>query len=166
MSKLSKLYHTHLNTPFSPIPEVAELQRESMHIELAKIAHTHYLLRREHILSYPPSSDRLPLSPGIVISHYTSVDLAPVTYIPRYLTPPHLAPFFLHALHHANHVHLTNSLASLSSELSHTFTHSDALVLAKRLPLGTQPYFYQGELSLADLAILAAHFKRDIVKLT
>ena len=166
MSKLSTLYHTHLNTPLSPIPEVAELQRESMHIELAKIAHTHYLLRREHIHSYPPSSDRLPLSPGIVIPHHTSVDLAPIRYLHRYSILPQLSPFFQRALHHANHVHLTECLASLSSELSHTFTHSDALVLVERLPLSTQPYFYQGKLSLADLSVLAAHFKRDIIKLT
>ena len=164
MSKLEKLYSSTSSQPLSSIPEVADLQRESIQIELAKIAHTHYLLRREHPhLSHP----KLPLSPGIVI-HYHVNDYPISTYFqpypPRFKLSPSYSSFFLRALAHANDVHVANRLASISSELSHTYTHTDALVVYDYLS-AKQPtqYYYDGSgLTHSDLEPFAIHFKVDI----
>lgn len=169
LSKLSSQYHSLLTQPLSEFPEVADLQRESIQIELAKIAHTHYLLRREHTLSYPFTHSRLPLSPGIVVATTSSslLDHLAATYEPPYRISPTFAPFFRRALAQANSVHTANRLASLSSELSHTFTNPDALRVADYLAHHTTAeYFYRGSLSTEDLEALAYHYRVDIVHLT
>lgn len=172
MSKLSFQYHSLLCQPLSEFPEVADLQRESTQIELAKIAHTHYLLRREHIHSYPFSQPRLPLSPGVVIqtpaSSLADTYYSLAAYVGPYAYDSSYASFFRRALANANHVHTTKRLASLSSELSHTFTNTDALSVSDYLTRRNShsEYFYRGSLSLEDLQALAYHYRIDIVHLT
>ena len=169
LSKLEAQYHQLQSQPLSEFPEVADLQRESIQIELTKIAHTHYLLRCEHTLSYPFNHSRLPLSPGIVVpvlsgsllDHPTSI------YISPYPISPNYSHFFQQALANANSVHTANRLASLSSELSHTFTDPDALRVADCLAqrIDSNEYFYRGPLTKADLVVLASHYRTDIIHL-
>lgn len=169
LSQLESQYHLLQSQPLSEFPEVADLQRESTQIELTKIAHTHYLLRCEHTLSYPFNHPRLPLSPGIVVNY--SDELTPYdyssSYSPLYQLSSNYSNFFQQALANANSVHIANRLASLSSELSHTFTNPDALRVADILTNGiaSDEYFYRGLLSKADLAVLANHFRTDIIHL-
>lgn len=168
LSQLESQYHLLQSQPLSEFPEVADLQRESIQIELTKIAHTHYLLRCEHTLSYPLNHPRLPLSPGIVAicedhyeDHYTA------SYASPYPLSSNYSNFFRQALANANSVHIADRLASLSSELSHTFTNPDALRVADILTNGitSDEYFYRGLLSKADLVVLASHFHTDIIHL-
>lgn len=169
LSKLEAQYHQLQSQPLSEFPEVADLQRESIQIELTKIAHTHYLLRWEHTLSYPFNHPRLPLSPGIVVSYLD--ELIPYSYSGSYSPPYPLSSnysnFFQQALANANSVHIANRLASLSSGLSHTFTNPDTLRVADILTnsITSDEYFYRGLLSKADLVVLASHFRTDIVHL-
>lgn len=168
LSKLEAQYHQLQSQPLSEFPEVADLQRESIQIELTKIAHTHYLLRCEHTLSYPFNHSRLPLSPGIVIiceDHYK--DRYPIQYNQPYPISLNYSHFFQQALANANSVHIANRLASLSSELSHTFTDPDALHVADYLAqcASSDEYFYRGSLPKADLVVLASHYRTDIIHL-
>lgn len=168
LSQLESQYHLLQSQPLSEFPEVADLQRESIQIELTKIAHTHYLLRCEHTLSYPFNHSRLSFSPGIVVT-CNEVHLLPypLSYTPLYPLSSNYSNFFQQALANANSVHIANRLASLSSELSHTFTNPDALRVADILTNGiaSDEYFYRGLLSKADLVVLASHFRTDIIHL-
>lgn len=169
LSKLEAQYHQLQSQPLSEFPEVADLQRESIQIELAKIAHTHYLLRCEHTLSYPFNHSRLPLSPGIVVVHpeeYYAYEYSSL-YNPPYPISPNYSHFFQQALANANSVHIANRLASLSSELSHTFTDPDAIRVADYLVqhIDSDEYFYRGSLTKADLVVLASHYRTDIIHL-
>lgn len=162
MSKLEHLYTSTSSQPLSPIPEVADLQRESIQIELAKIAHTHYLLRREHPHL---SHSKLPLSPGIVTKRVDlSTDTFSHPYPPRFKPSSSYSIFFSRALAHANEVHIANRLAFISSELSHTYTHTDALVIYNYLSIAQRnEYYYSGSnLTQSDLEPFAIHFKVDI----
>lgn len=168
LSKLEAQYHQLQSQPLSEFPEVADLQRESIQIELAKIAHTHYLLRCEHTLSYPFNHSRLPLSPGIVVAYLDhDYPVTPATWSNRYQLSPNYSRFFQQALANANSVHTANRLASLSSELSHTFTDPDALRVADYLAqrISSKEYFYRGSLPKADLVVLASHYRTDIIHL-
>lgn len=168
LSKLEAQYHQLQSQPLSEFLEVADLQRESIQIELAKIAHTHYLLRCEHTLSYPFNHSRLPLSPGIVVAYLDhDYPVTPATWSSRYQLSPNYSNFFQQALANANSVHTANRLASLSSELSHTFTNPDALRIADYLAQRSNPdeYFYRGSLTKADLVVLASHYRTDIIHL-
>ena len=169
LSKLEAQYHQLQSQPLSEFPEVADLQRESIQIELAKIAHTHYLLRCEHTLSYPFNHSRLPLSSGIVVVHpeeYYAYEYSG-RYVPPYPISTNYSHFFQQALANANSVHIANRLASLSSELSHTFTNPDALRVADYLAQRINPdeYFYRGSLTKTDLVVLASHYYTDIIHL-
>lgn len=165
MFKLEKLYSSTSSQPLSSIPEVVDLQRESIQIELAKIAHTHYLLRREHPHL---SHSKLPLSPGIVIHKpvdYYTLDTLSHPYPPRFKLSPSYSSFFSRALAHANDVYVSRHLAFVSHKLSHTYTHTDALVLHDYLS-AKQPtqYYYDGSgLTHSDLEPFAIHFKVDII---
>lgn len=168
LSKLEAQYHQLQSQPLSEFPEVADLQRESIQIELTKIAHTHYLLRCEHTLSYPFNHSRLPLSPGIVVAYLQTPPIFKNSvYTPPYPISPNYSHFFQQALANANSVHIANRLASLSSELSHTFTDPDALRVANYLAQQIDPdeYFYRGSLTKADLVVLASHYRTDIIHL-
>lgn len=168
LSKLEAQYHQLQSQPLSEFPEVADLQRESIQIELTKIAHTHYLLRCEHTLSYPFNHSRLPLSPGIVVAYLDhDYPVTPATWSNRYQLSPNYSHFFQQALANANYVHIANRLASLSSELSHTFTDPDALRVADYLAqrISSNEYFYRGSLTKADLVVLASHYRTDIIHL-
>lgn len=168
LSQLESQYHLLQSQPLSEFPEVADLQRESIQIELTKIAHTHYLLRCEHTLSYPLNHPRLPLSPGIVVAYLEDpMDTYPIPYTPPYPLSSSYSNFFQQALANANSVHIANRLASLSSELSHTFTNPDALRVADILTNGitSDEYFYRGLLSKADLVVLASYYRTDIIHL-
>lgn len=159
LSKLEAQYHQLQSQPLSEFPEVADLQRESIQIELTKIAHAHYLLRREY-----PTHTKLPLSPGIVIPCYPiSITTPLLSYTSKFAIPANAANFFQRALAQANIVHDSNSLASISAELSYTYTSTEAIALYDVLS-GTalSDYYYSGPLSFQELEPFAFHFKLDI----
>lgn len=159
MTKLETLYHQLSVKPLSSIPEIADLEAEANAIELSKVAHAHYLLRREY-----PTHTKLPLSPGIVIHCSPASITSPLLpYTSKFAIPANAANFFQRALAQANLVHDSNRLASISAELSYTYTSTEAIALYDALS-GTvlSYYYYSGPLSFQELEPFAFHFKLDI----
>ena len=167
MSKLEKLYYTILCEPKSDNVEIAALQAEARDIELNKIAHAHYLLRKEH-----PNlnHDRLPLSPGIVKvveNHNYYIERKP--YNQRYKTSSTYSLFFNKALSAANLVHTANRLYQISEKLGHKYTSTDAILICDYLEYkpSTKIYYYTDtSLTKEDLESIAYHYKVDIHHIT
>ena len=163
MSKLEKLYHTILCEPKSDNAEIAKLQAEARDIELNKISHTHYLLRKEH----PDfNHDRLPLSPGIVKTIMSNIYYeTKLVYNQRYTVSSDYSLFFNRALSAANLVHTDDRLQQISEKLEHRYTSTDAIIISDYLEYkpSTKVYYYTGtSLTKEDLEPIAYHYKVDI----
>lgn len=175
MSKLEKLYHTILCEPKSDNIEIATLQAEARDIELGKIAHAHYLLRKEH-----PNfnHDKLPLSPGIVkiVENHNSYSdsflnqlMERQVYRQKYNLHSNYSLFFNKALSAANIAHTANRLRQISEKLEHKYTSTDAILICDYLEYkyNTKVYYYTGtSLTKEDLESIAYYYKVDIHLIT